>query len=161
MGLSPSHLFPPFHCHPPPPTCLLPLLLFTFSPPLPPPSPLPSPPPPPPLPPTCFLLSTATLPLPPVYSLYCYSPSPLLFPLLLLFLPFLLFISCLSPSHILPYFPLSPPLPKSWVFFWYLATYFWTFFFAVDVYNSKHGGKWYVHHQHVCIYRDYGYDIIH
>ena len=31
---------------------------------------------------------------------------------------------------------------QHWVFFWYLATYFWTFFFAVDVYNSKHGGKW-------------------
>ena len=31
---------------------------------------------------------------------------------------------------------------ESWVYFWYLATYFWTFFFAVDVYNSKHGGKW-------------------
>ena len=31
---------------------------------------------------------------------------------------------------------------QHWVFFWYLATYFWTFFFAVDVYNSKHGGRW-------------------
>jgi ocular albinism type 1 protein len=31
---------------------------------------------------------------------------------------------------------------ESWVYFWYLATYFWTFFFAVDVYNSKHGGRW-------------------
>lgn len=31
---------------------------------------------------------------------------------------------------------------ECWVFFWYLATYFWTFFFAVDIYNTKHGGKW-------------------
>lgn len=31
---------------------------------------------------------------------------------------------------------------QHWVFFWYNATYFWTFFFAVDVYNAKHGGKW-------------------
>lgn len=31
---------------------------------------------------------------------------------------------------------------QSWVSFWYLATYFWTFFFAVDIYNSKHQGRW-------------------
>ncbi|XP_064385154.1 G-protein coupled receptor 143-like [Halichondria panicea] len=31
---------------------------------------------------------------------------------------------------------------EHWVFFWYNATYFWTLFFAVDVYNTKHGGKW-------------------
>ncbi len=40
---------------------------------------------------------------------------------------------------------------ESWVFFWYLATYFWTFFFAVDVYNSKHGGKWYADESSFCI----------
>lgn len=33
-------------------------------------------------------------------------------------------------------------LLQNWVFFWYMASYFWTFFFAVDVYNSKYGGKW-------------------
>ena len=33
-------------------------------------------------------------------------------------------------------------ISQHWVFFWYNATYFWTLFFAVDVYNTKHGGKW-------------------
>ena len=33
-------------------------------------------------------------------------------------------------------------LSQNWVSFWYLATYFWTFFFAVDIYNSKYQGRW-------------------
>lgn len=37
---------------------------------------------------------------------------------------------------------ISGALVESWVYFWYLGSYFWTFFFAVDIYTSKHNGKW-------------------
>ena len=81
--------------------------------------------------PPSFLTSSSfsSSPLSSLTSFFFPSSLPFLFP----------------SSYSLSYHSLPSFLPQSWVFFWYLATYFWTFFFAVDMYNSKHGGRWYVH----------------